>query len=868
VPRTRFSVPLVLLCVLALAACSENPNDVKLAAGRNSAVISPTETLDQGITGLLALFPKNLDERNVDAEGADLNPRATWDQIKKKYATGQTKPAHMVIAKRKLVALSDWVARNSAMMSPPPSNETRTSAGARLVLYMSLYVYGGPTTPAPSYNPGADATAGVVTPGAPATIVTPTLHAGVQLEAGSVAENTVIVVTQNPTPYPDNCSGPLQTRLCQYPQFYTFEMFPHKRLLKAGKFNVCHINSGDKRRPLADHDRFRLAHALPADPANYTPGSTIRDQNGESIEILQMVPQTFSTCIANVYASNNAVGVLTRFAKGLQSLISPKSAYAVDVGLGGLSFDMSPFNDVDPAGVPDRAVQWLSVSPTCGAECPIRPGAQITVRYVVKNMGTASGAGVPVVIRLISVPTNPEDPGVPLMVNLATGSIPTLAPGDTVFASTSVTIPATVSGGPYNVALLVGDDPAFPESIPSLANNDAALRVAIIGGPPLVRFCSTTNAEGPPTFSDLRVAIDQVAPGGIVEVCDGTYAINGIDIGTKSMTIEGEGPGVPTFDGAGGGQVFYMDSPFPVTTATVLRRLRLRNGQYGNLSVQHFYGSLLIDQVEFHPPHGVFDPQSGLGYGSGVGVYTATGNGVTVQNSTFDGGDIGVHEHNSLGIFVSQSTFANHSNAAIHGDGGSILALNNTITNCGPRWCVGLFNGSGQGNYSLRGNSVTVDFSKRIENAIQVHGAIIELRENSITGTGGTRDPLIQSSWPMARAITVNDGSSATVRGNRVTGAHTAFDFANGTTGGGFDNVANGVSIAMSFNNAGAVSINRSDFTGFNTPLSVFQSPNVDARCNWWGSAGGPGETFVDSTVYTPWSVLPIANQEGVSCIP
>ncbi|MDB4872247.1 MAG: hypothetical protein JWL97_3251, partial [Gemmatimonadales bacterium] len=110
-PRTRFSVPLVLLCVLALAACSENPNDVKLAAGRNSAVISPTETLDQGITGILALFPKNLDQRNVDAEGADLNPRATWDQIKKKYATGQTKPAHMVIAKRKLVALSDWVAR-------------------------------------------------------------------------------------------------------------------------------------------------------------------------------------------------------------------------------------------------------------------------------------------------------------------------------------------------------------------------------------------------------------------------------------------------------------------------------------------------------------------------------------------------------------------------------------------------------------------------------------------------------------------------------------------------------------------------------------------------------------------------------------
>src|ERR1700730_10450059 len=190
-----------------------------------------------------------------------------------------------------------------------------------------MYFYGGPSTVPPPFTPGADAVVGVVTPNAPATIVTPTLHAGVQLEAGSVAENTIVVVTQNPTPFPANCSGPLQTKLCQYPQFYTFDQFPHKRLLKPAKFNVCHVNSGEQRRPLADHDRFRLAHAKPADPADYTPGSTIRDQNGESIEILPLIAQTFSTCVGNFYASSavlgGPLGTFSRLAKGLQNIISP-----------------------------------------------------------------------------------------------------------------------------------------------------------------------------------------------------------------------------------------------------------------------------------------------------------------------------------------------------------------------------------------------------------------------------------------------------------------------------------------------------------------------------------------------------------------
>jgi hypothetical protein len=469
--RTRFSILACLLCFFAAVACSENPNAIKLFSRRTSAVVTPTATLDQSIDQLIALFPKDLgarDEQRIQqGQNEDLNPLAEWNSIKRKYAAGIFNPAQLAAAKKELFRLSDWITRNAQEMTTPPAGETKTAAAARLVLYMSLYVYGGPTTPPPSYTPGADAVVGVVTPNAPATIVTPTLHAGVQFEAGSVAENTIIVVTQNPTPYPANCSGPLQTKLCQYPQFYTFDAFPHKRFLKAAKFNVCHVNSGETRYPLADHNRFRLAHAKPADPADYTPGSTIRDQNGESIEILQMVPQTFSTCVGNAYANNartgGPLGVLSQFARGLQNLVSPRTAYAVDVGLGGLGIDTSPFNDVDPLGLPDLAVQSFSVAPTS-----VLAGAHVTLSYTVKNIGTATGGSVPATVFL----TPPTGRQIGLI------SIPLLVPGATdTRTDVVVTIPQPLPPGTYHISLVVGSDLAFPDSDPT--NNSASAVLTI-----------------------------------------------------------------------------------------------------------------------------------------------------------------------------------------------------------------------------------------------------------------------------------------------------------------------------------------------------------------------------------------------------
>ena len=195
-----------------LAACSDR-NDLPTTPRGGSAhrTVTPTGSLDQNITILLSFFPKGLQTAGS----------ARWTDVKRKYAAGQ-----LDVAKKMLFELAQWVKDKAPDMDAPPNDETKSAAAARLTLYMSMYVFGSPSTPVPVYTPSADATVGLVTPDQPATIVTPLQRAGVGMEAGTVAEASILVITENPTPYPDACSGQLQTKLCQYPRFYDFTIFP------------------------------------------------------------------------------------------------------------------------------------------------------------------------------------------------------------------------------------------------------------------------------------------------------------------------------------------------------------------------------------------------------------------------------------------------------------------------------------------------------------------------------------------------------------------------------------------------------------------------------------------------------------------
>ncbi|MDB4871336.1 MAG: hypothetical protein JWL97_2340 [Gemmatimonadales bacterium] len=445
-----------LFCLLVFAACKDDPSGIKLnPLSSRSLVITPDLTLDQSVSNLWTLFPQGLANAG--------NTR--WSNIKRKYTGGQ-----LAEAKQMLVELTAWTQSKTSDMGTPPDGESKTSAASRLVLYMSMYVYAGPNTAVPPFIASADNVVGIVTPGAPATIVTPTKHAGIQLEAGSVAQNTIIVVTQNPNHYPDNCSGPLETRLCQYPQFYTFDEFPHQRFLKPAKINVCHVNSGDSRRPLADHDRFRPAHTKPADPADYTPGSTIRDQNGENIEILPLVSQTFSTCTDNMYAVSSTtkglLGELAQFAAAVGKRLSPRPAYAIDVGLGGSTMDLSPFNDVDPLGTPD-----LSVNDYGFGQQTIHPGDHVAVHYTIANLGTASSAEVGVTVQLSAVESEGRSyafhpPAAPSLVPFQqTGPL-----------TTEIAIPYGIPSGSYSLSLTVGADPVLSDA--NAVNNTATLSVS------------------------------------------------------------------------------------------------------------------------------------------------------------------------------------------------------------------------------------------------------------------------------------------------------------------------------------------------------------------------------------------------------
>jgi hypothetical protein len=691
-----------------------------------------------------------------------------------------------------------------------------------------------------------------------------------------------VVVTQNPAPFPANCSGPLQTKLCQYPLFYTFEQFPHKRLLKAAKFAVCHVNSGEERQPLADHDRFRLAHSKPGDPASYTPGSTIRDQDGESIEILPLVTQTFSTCEdTHHHATNTVQGglteLLTRFAHGVHTFVTPKNAYAIDVGLGGLGFEMSPFNVVDPIGTPDRAVQSLNVTPACnGEECVLRAGGHVRISYSVSNVGTATAGSVPAELRMVSVPQNPEDPGVPIDVRLGFVTIPTLVPGAVANASNlDFVIPPTLSAGNYTITLSVGDETTFPELTVSLPNNVALVPVDVAtpvdSGPVVVRVCATADPGGVVTVPNLQLAMDLVAPAGTIRICDGTYMVTQMNLNLKSMIIEGEGPGLPTLDAANTAQVFYMNSPTPVFNSVILRRLRLKNGEFGPLNVSNHHAYLTIDQVEFHAPNGPTHPDGlpDAGYLAGVGIFNSTGpEYVWVLNSSFIGGDIGVHMNNAANVVINGNTFTGQLNAAIHaGNGGNFEAVGNTITNCGRHWCVGIFNNDVTGNFRLINNRFTIGFDHPTANVMALHHGVYEVRGNVISGVGGSRDPANPASWPINNAIFINENSTATVSSNRIEGAYVGLNFVSGTSATGTNNVVTNVNEGMRIFVAGPVSITRSDFTNYTRALDTDATTAV-ASCNWWGSPVGPQGVapWISPATYTPWSTSPIANQPNVGC--
>ncbi|MDB4899746.1 MAG: hypothetical protein JWN53_1554, partial [Gemmatimonadetes bacterium] len=249
--------------MLGLAACNDATAPTSRLAPRSETQyqLTPSGTLDAEITALItALYPPR----------PRLVIQATWLAIKHELGENDAKDARLL-----LTGLTKVILQSQPIMSTPPNNESKAGATARLVLYMSLYVYSGPSTPPPpEFGAGADATVGIVTPTAPTVIQTPTLHAAASFDAGSVNADAIVVLTQNTDFFKSHCAGPMTTKYCQYPIFYHYRVFPEQRFNKPVHVAMCHVHTGTNYGPLpgVDHDKFVVIHDKPADPANYTPG--------------------------------------------------------------------------------------------------------------------------------------------------------------------------------------------------------------------------------------------------------------------------------------------------------------------------------------------------------------------------------------------------------------------------------------------------------------------------------------------------------------------------------------------------------------------------------------------------------------------
>lgn len=366
-PRVLF--PFLLLAIPILAC-----NDVTTPRMRGSdqapANVS-TLNLEQYIDQQIALLYD---------QGFEASVQARWNTVKRKKAT------NFAVAAKDLSALADWIDKKAGSITPPVG-ESQLEASVRLVLNMSHWLYGGGNTPIEP-EVGQDVAVEVVPAGQPATVKVPSEHAAVDF--GPQNQDRIIIISQQE--YPGQCNGPLKTSRCQYPLFYRFDSFPHEKLAGSGRFAICLVTTGD-RRPLeypSDepggevHRRIRLAHELPADPANYTPGATREGQ----IEILQLASEQKGITRCN---QESHVG-MGSFEKALHNVmhfagrvLSPRDAFAYDQGPEHQSDFFSYFNAVDASSQPDVAVTTVS-APASGFA-----GDPVSVSYTVENRSRRSG---------------------------------------------------------------------------------------------------------------------------------------------------------------------------------------------------------------------------------------------------------------------------------------------------------------------------------------------------------------------------------------------------------------------------------------------------------------------------------------------
>ncbi len=432
--------------------------------------------------------------------------------------------------------------------------------------------------------------------------------------------------------------------------------------------------------------------------------------------------------------------------------------------------------------------------------------------------------------------------------------------------------------------------------------------------PSQVTACDDPMA--PPGFATMEGALAAVGPGGTITVCDGTHPVDSVSVG-KPVTIEGEGGGAnPVVQTTTARAGFFVED---VDSGTVtFRNLAFDNATAHPPNNYSIYLRTTYDQVVIE--NAVFTVQGG-----NTGSVVATGSSVpgahvSVQNSSFSGGVIGINMSNAA-VDITTSTFQNHSTfglwyqnstgqldgstlgpncggancVRVQGASADVTVLGNDFTEtrtglaathrvvfvlgggtgriedndffgCGGGQCVFGFGGAG---LEVVNNRLAIDGTHETGMAIDGQGAgtTLLVTDNTITGVG------VGSSGygTLHCAIEVEDGAVLTAHRNTLTNVHIGIcGFNGGVVADAQDNLVDNAEFGVGVYGGSQVTANFNDFTNMvNAGIDLPDSDPAlsDLTCNWWGSATGPlNPGTLPTTLFTPWALAPVANTGASGC--
>ncbi len=300
--------------------------------------------------------------------------------------------------------------------------------------------------------------------------------------------------------------------------------------------------------------------------------------------------------------------------------------------------------------------------------------------------------------------------------------------------------------------------------------------------------------------SSIQAAVAAASAGDTINVAAGTYTEVGQIVISKNLTIVG----------AGAGSTIIKTSVDTGNTGDPRGWFLVNSGVNFNLSKVKLDGTghLVWQGIRDHGTGTISDcsitnikfNESGPDY-AGTGV-VVFGSSVNVTNCTFSGiGRVGVL---FFGTGVTGSTFSN-----------------NTYT------------GKGAGNWLDYGVEVGA-------------GANATISGNTISGDTGVATVDGSTSAGILVTTFFGAGTAATITGNNITGN------------------TDGIVVGFDASDTSAVQAHLNNITGNPDAGVVSTAPLVNATCNWWGAANGPGPVGPGSgdkgstnVTFTPWLIAP-----------